>query len=709
MNGIKTWLKNNLLLCTLFFIGVSVSFFWFRKGLMFGGGEEGLPFYNIAKTLNLSSNVWYDSNGGYTVALFLPKVPYFQFINLLTSFGLSSVLLQVGTFMFLILTGVVSVFFLTKNLFKDSLSKQWLNWSSFIAALFYFFNPYSMSQIWSRGIYAQYFIFALAPLFLLLFAKGLKSGKYIYIFYATVVSFILSSAYVVATNAIILWTILLIYFLFHLWTIKNSNRKLLFSSIYLLATLLLWIFSNFWWFYPTLKVVGTAFSASFDTTFNINTLIAITTTYSTPKYVLRLLQKFIFFDARSYDGIYILPAFEILSWLIPLISVIPIFLLRKIKIVGFAIVLWLVGYLVSIGANPPLGQIFVWLFSKISFLQSFRNPYEKAGIIIMLGYTVLFSLGLGYLFVQKSKIKKVLASSILIGVCCIFVFPLWSGKFTNAWVSVPAYYKEADSWISSQPGSFKIMQLPLISGDGVRYTWEASYQGIEPAEFLFTNSSIGRNIVFNKPYYNVLLERFGIFTPGAFGPDPDISNSEFRSKEFWQELEKLNVRYLILHKDLDEKIINTKIKSVEDYLFNQKNIKHVKSFDQLEIYEVGISKNIQQIYSPTQKIKFEKINSTEYKIIIEDSKKPFDLYFLDNYDFGWELYIDDYLVSTHDKVFSYANKWRIDKTGSFDMVLKYKPQDYVTFGKKISFATILLMIIFILFKYIRSRSLEKLI
>ncbi|MCH7730824.1 DUF3367 domain-containing protein [Patescibacteria group bacterium] len=376
----------------------------------------------------------------------------------------------------------------------------------------------------------------------------------------------------------------------------------------------------------------------------------------------------------------------------------------------FYLSLFLISLFVVLGSNPPLGFAFEWIFTTLPPLQVFRNPYEKMGLIFLLAYTPFFSIGcikasLVIDKIVKKKFSSLLISSflimalILILVSGVYVWPMWKGIFAggvkmNVWVRVPSYYKQANDWLNRQEGEFRLIHFPLNAGDGIKYTWENSYQGTDPSEFLFSKHSIAKNVAFNKPYYNVLLERFGKLAKNAYGPDPDITNSEFRSEEFYQELEKLNVKYIILHFDVDTQLLRLDpADKMADYLSKQKNIKKVQSFGQLEIYEVKRSSKINLILSEDAETNYARINPATYEVIVNNiDNRPVKLNFLDLFDPSWEASINGETVKEHTKVFSYANSWIIDESDEeYKVVIKYKPQDYFKSGLKISLITLSLM------------------
>ncbi len=83
-------------------------------------------------------------------------------------------------------------------------------------------------------------------------------------------------------------------------------------------------------------------------------------------------------------------------------------------------------------------------------------------------------------------------------------------------------------------------------------------------------------------------------------------------------------------------------------------------------------------------------NPARYFIHIKNAKTPYYLAFLEAYDSLWHLYyikgntkipVSD---SNHLLVNSYANAWKIDKTGNYMLMLEFYPQEYFEFGIKVS-------------------------
>ncbi len=708
-------MKKTLLLVFICLILVSL---WFSKGLLFAGGEEGIPFYNLVRYYKMISSMWYGYETGGLVIGFLPQIPYFYIMKLLSEVGISGLLLQALTFFILMIVGVVSIYYLIRETVVDIIDKKYGEILPFIAAIFYLLNPFSLSQIWGRGLSPLFFPFACVPLFLLLFVLSLKRSSVVYLIFAELLGFIFSPAFSSPTQALVVWFPVLVYLVFYLTVNREDIRKIIFSLLYFVLFFVFWLLIQSWWLLPNFSLGGSIYSTALNSTqLNVEMLKGLSSSYPFNS-LIRLMQNGYFFDGAVYGDIYASPYFLLLSWSVPIISLFSLSKFRRSAYFKYYLSLFLISLFVCLGANPPFGRIFIFFFRRIVPLQAFRNPFEKFGIVFLLSYVPFFSIGLivfsekiwNFLKRRKLKINKITILAILMFLLNgIYIWPMWTGQFAggikyNPWIKVPDFYQQANDWLNNQKGDFRLLHVPLIPGDGSKYDWEDAYQGVEPSRFLFDRESISTQTGAHKEFYNILLGRFGGFLPNINGPDPDLSKSDFRSKELYQELSKLNVRYIILHRDLLAKLSGaTSFEDTKAYLDKQPNIKKVQSFGNLDIYGVEFPKNISIIYSPQTNVQYTKLSPTQYNISVK-SQKDFDLNFLTLYDPGWELYSDGEKIDNHFKIFSYANAWKIKK-GDFHLKLYFKPQESVDKGVQISLYTIIALLAVLLgyFIFIKSR------
>lgn len=681
---------------------------WFRQGLLFAGAEEQLSFYNYTKSLDLFSYSWLAVGTGMPTLLSLPRIPYFSVFETLYRIGFSAVFLQALTFFIIILSGILSVYYLIKETLADVIKEQWKTLVPFLGALFYFLNPFAMTQIWGRALSYQSFVFALVPSFLLFFILSLKRRNLIYCVLAVLSSLIFSSAYLSPASVISSWSAVGIYLLFYIYISRNNFRNVLFALSSFLLLIFLWVITNSFWIYPILKYGNELITGTLSSIDNVGSLKGLSPN-SRIYNVIRLIHR------EYYDGTYgsFYSSFLVIliSWLLPVFGIFSLSVFKKGAHFLFYLILFIVGIFVTIGANFPTGILFIWLFEHLPLLAILRNPYEKFGINLSLAYAPFFALGIMVLS-EKLSAKKVWLRNtyLLIFVFLQFVllvFPFWKGNFaggvkTSFWVKVPDYYLKANNWLSSQKEDFNILHLPLLPEDGVTYTWEHPYEGIEASEFLFDKTSIARNYDFNKDYYSALIERFGIAQPTANLPLWSNNNLDFKDESLIKELAKLNVRFIILHHDINYKF--RRALSPEDsarYIESINGISKVNTFGQLDIYKVNIPNDIGLIYSPDIIVSYRKINTTSYLVDVKGAKTKVNLYFLQQFHPSWKASISGKEVENHSEMFSYANKWTIDKIGDYQVEIRFVQQDAATLGSKIahlSFGLVVIILLLPLFK-----------
>lgn len=690
---------------------------WFQKGLLFAGGEESLMFYDLHKTFSLFNSVWYGTDTGYQSIVNLPRVPYFWFLNVALNTGFSNIQLQAFTFFLLLVIGSLAVFFLIKETVAVDLElggrKRLI---PLLAGIFYILNPFSISQIWGRGLSFQFFSFALIPIFLLFFILGLRRKNIIFGLLAVLLSFLLSPAYAHPAIVLTMWANVCLYLLFHLIRIKKQEKDIFFAISYFFIMLIAWLFTHAFWIYPVWQIGNQLFENS---TRNDGIAVLQGVSMHTPlQIVIRLVHNGVYYTDRIYGNVYTSLSYLILSWFIPIISLFAIKIFNKCTDSKFYTTLFFISLFLSIGSNFPTGWFVIWLFHIFPLLQVLRNPYEKFGINLVIAYTPFFAIGTIIIaekisgFLKSQKFVLPLIGLFMFLICVIFVWPMWNGSFAgglffNPWVRIPEYYKETDQWLSNQKGDFRILQVPLIPGDGIRYAWVHSFQGIEPSEYIFSKTSVGKDIYSNRNHYAVLLERFGRTNVGAYLPGRATDNLDFKDNSLASELAKLNVRYIILHNDVDWEFNGSvSPENTEEYLKKQNGIYKFASFGKLDIYKIEFPENIDLIYSPDTILTYEKISNTNYQINIKDAKHPFLIYFLEQFDNLWEAYINNEKIEDHSRVYSYANAWRIDKKGEYVVIIKYKPQEVFEKGLKFTYFALILIFLIMIFSLLRGKVTE---
>jgi len=304
-----------------------------------------------------------------------------------------------------------------------------------------------------------------------------------------------------------------------------------------------------------------------------------------------------------YSPIYATPAFIILSFLSPLLVFASLLYRKKEKlyILYFSLLSLTVLFFFK-GSQPPLGEIYIWLMKNFSLMTAFRNPLDKFGSLLPVGYSFLIGFTMASLFFmpRESKFHKPLRLSVLI-LCVlifvIFVFPFWTGqvfekggKIRPSWqVKVPDYYADASMWLASQRETFRIFPIPLTNMFGIPFNWEHGHGGADPRQFIFDKA-----LMYDENDVAKLIS--SNFTNGAINPANEKSVARM--------VGLLNVKYILVSEDIKESYFNIdkpsllRSKSVlkkEEY----DGIKFKKSFDKLYFYELSEDYYLPKIYSPT--------------------------------------------------------------------------------------------------------------
>lgn len=500
---------------------ITICFFftlsWYKYGLIIGGAEESLIFLDPQKTQDLYKYTWEDIHYGTPQTVNVTRYPNFVFLGYLKDLGVPPDLIQISTFLALIITSAIFTYLLAKEVLGN---KQMY---CLLAALFYIGNTFVFFNIWHRFLLAMFFFEALLPASIYFLYKVFKTNNILYLLSFLMISFILSSAYSLPSNAITLWTVLFFLLLSNLIEIRGSSKSLLKYIGWFSLFLLSWVLTNLWWIIPLNYQAVLVYSPVFGTNENIAVLRSIS-------------NQFPFLTSISFGYKNMLSMLQVVISFVMLPVVWLGFKETKSKDTrNFLLIIILVSYFVLNGSNFPTGGIFEFFFERIPQLQLFRNPYEKFGIVLAFAYSLLFPLGVLYL----SKISRYISIFLVILIFGFLFIPVWGGKVfgdenINFYVSVPADYKTANELLNQDTDEFRVLQLPLLVGGGLAYNWPNKYFGIHPNSFLFDKPSLEGLVLMKNPdnYWRVVRE--GFYTG-----------------KIKQLLKYANIKYLVLHKDID--------------------------------------------------------------------------------------------------------------------------------------------------------------
>lgn len=703
--------KNALLILVIICLILPLS--WFRPGLIIGGAEENLSFYNPMRSADLFRFTW-ERHFGSPITAGISRSPAFLFLGLLNQLGIPANILQITTFFLLIFVSAVTMYFLARELL--SLSPAW----SLLTALFYILNPFMFTSIWHRYLVAMMFFMPLLPLSLYAFQKLIRIKNLMMVPFFLAVSFIFSSAFSLPSNILTLWIVISV-FVFGL-IVANRFRMgyMLTLTGWLLLFFFSWVLANLWWIGSLSAQAVPEYSQQFSVNDNLFVLRSISQQYSFLNNIILGYPRFL---SQGYQ--------ILTGYLMLLICLIGLHVLKSNKVKAFFSILLAVSYFFMNGSNMPVGRFFEFLFSNITFLQVFRNPYEKFGITLAFLYSFIFVLGIMFIYKFSRWFSLILLSAIFL---ILFILP-WKGQVfgdpgVNFYVNVPEEYNRINSILNSDTNEFRILHLPIIPGGGLGYKWPKPYFGLTPSFFLFDKISIDGSVSKKEPdLYRRAL------------------NEGLHNGRIAQLLKYGNIKYLLFHKDLDynyagsespEEVIgylstqvayleqpvwygNLGLYQVKDKYFYPKvyvtsSIENADDWSDL----VREGNNPEAFIFPRHKIQdidYEfKSNETpelaiymrdptKYTIKVKNAFDPFWLVFSENFNPNWYANSKGRNFD-HFQINGFANGYFVDQTGDFEIQLEYTIQKKIPFYNSlslISFVVILIASFIISYKKLGSK------
>lgn len=630
----------------IFFVSTTLILIWFRQGLLYGGGDVGLPSYDPPRTLEKAIHIWWEASApGTIVPHGLTSVPFQVFQTLLYKLGLSPIAIQATVLWILLSTMGIGMYWLALTVFgrKPLLIT--------LAVLFYMFNPYMMVQVWHRFIHNTFFLAAVLPFLYIFWKKWIQTGSLLQLFLYALTN--LLGVYLFGAIAFIATTFILLIFttIVEVLFPWQGRRYLKIVCIRSVLAIIVWFFINAWWLIPVFTIVPATLSQQHSNVENLSTLLAISRQAIIPHIILGI-NSFYLYDKAEWGTIYNNYFFRFLPWL-SLVLLIPGFIKSlSTKRWLFWSLLFILGLFLAKGAASPFGYIYILGFSKVFALGALRNPFEKLGILLPFASAILLTIGAEWYLSTFKRYLKLLISvgfillTLLIGVN---LWPMWLGKVFGTldkpgFVIVPKSYSEADNFIKNQNKSGKILHLPLSSSESVIYNWEFEYSGIEPSQLLFKSLpsiSHGFNINPTDDALNALSYIFLV---------PDAGD------KILPLLQSFNIRFIILHKDINwHGGYLSETQSLENKLDQLNFLERKRIFGDLRLYEL---KN--EFFNPRLKL------TTNVQFFIPSQSIIYWPWLLssNNVDLLSPLY-----NKKDDLIFKYGNKLIV-----FSEVYKYSPK-----------------------------------
>lgn len=558
-----------------------LSITWFKDNLIIKAGDS---FYSLKPFDDLYrySYVWdHVFSTGLASPRSLANIPYGIFVCLLQLMGLSILNIEkILFFIFFALSGL-GVYFFSRTLFPNH------SLMAFTSAIFFMMNPYVLTNIWGTGFNTAPFAYALYPLTLYLFIKGLKDMKMYYIPILVLLWLIFSTASTnPAFSAPIIFT--MVYFLFLYFIIEKNNRTLLFGIKYTAILSFIIFLMNCWWILPALSLVKEQLLTVGASGSPMEIFIG-TSKYTTFSNIFRLLGAWTLYVKNfpdsyfSWSDIYATKTFIFLTFIIPIVSFYSLLIdnynTKEKKMISGIALLSLITLFILSGTNTPFGVINLWLFENIPIGFIFRYNYEKLGVILAFTYSLLIGFCLNYILTIKKRIYVFITIIFILDI--VIAFPFWTGDviypggntIPSYRIDIPYEYYLAEDYLKkTDQDDFRLLHLPGLVPPA--YRWKSGYVGTDFIDqYFFPN----KGIIGGAWTGNPISDDFQKAIIDAV--------KENNTKQIINSLNLANIKYIIVHTDFNRDYSFTQSPYSYRSIFNDsKDIPLIKSIGGLDIY-----------------------------------------------------------------------------------------------------------------------------
>lgn len=637
----------------LFFISLLIVWIWFKDRLFFGGGEVGLTFFDVSKLLRLYRGVWLETGLGFPSVLFLPTLPMFYLISFIPSFNIVW-LHQAFFFLMTLSIGMIGMYYLVLEIIGEK-NKT----GALVTSLFYTFNTYSVSQVFGRFIYAGMLLWAYLPLFLCLFLKWLRMGRYRDLLFITFSLLLFSYMFIQPAYIITLWFSAFLVSLSEYIVSKKERTKVVVRFI---SIFLLWIFTNIWWIYPYIKVGPSSLSGVESYEFNFSSLRGVSNFFPT-KEILLLRQRFFFNAGGPFSAFYSKNYTYILSVTALLVAFLGWLATKGKKYRVHLTIIAVSAWFISKGTNPPFGFItYQFLFSNFPITFLFRNPYEKFGAVWLLTYSIFFGLGTVWLLRKSdSRLIKYLLLFSTLAVSFMLGKYIWAGMVPpkSLKISVPTYYGSLNNDILKDKNDGRVLAMPLIYGEAARYKW--GYDGAEPSDYLMDKPTVVRMTLSDKLFDNKFLELY---------------NTPVSDSKFVKLLNEMNITYITFNDDyIIQNDAMLKVEQIKKELAKNQKLQKMGNYGPIALYKNLENKdgNVFDVLGDNPpKISYVKESHERYLVTVFEVTSPYLLVFKSEFNSLWQARIGGNVISSHDLIYDYANSWKVDKMGSYNIEVMFK-------------------------------------
>lgn len=391
----------------------------------------------------------------------------------------------------------------------------------------------------------------------------------------------------------------------------------------------------------------------------------------------------------------------------------------------FFALLGLLGAFLAKGANPPFGEVYLWLFNNFPGMNLFRDP-TKFYTLVALSYSVLipFSISKIYGWIKSQTKFSIFNFQNLFLIFAItyllfLIRPAWTGELGGTFKSkpVPKEYVELKDFLASQPEFFRTLWVPKKQRFGF---YSNNHPVLSSQEFVSPGSC-------QSPFCSMVDQTKKppkldpVNTPETEILDQvrNYSLSYFKHLETPGVLGRMGVKYVIVPSDSEGEIFLQDRKyseaEREKYLQVLNRIPWLQKIDfpcssdtyhcsGITIYQTP---NYQDhFFASGEKspgVVWKMLNPTRYVVEVKNVTQPFTLVFSETYDPLWQAKIGEKIIPS-EKLNETFNSFQINQRGDFEVVVEFAAQKYVWWGLVVSLGTLITAFLFLLRAKIAPRS-----
>jgi len=344
-------------------------------------------------------------------------------------------------------------------------------------------------------------------------------------------------------------------------------------------------------------------------------------------------------------------------------------LFTKRTILFFSLI-GLVGAFLGKGANPPFGDVYIFLFDYLPGFVVFRDP-TKWYVLTALSFSILIPSGVYFIY-TTIRVKYISNLFLLALICYLFflISPALLGELTGTFQKdeVPKEYVVFKNFLQKQTDFSRTLWVPRQQ----RFSFYSKiHPPVEAIHLLHATSSAQAIKKMKKE-----------------GPD---------------FLAQLSIKYIIVPYDSTEDIF------LKDRKYNDKEyqktvsmleeiswLKKVDGFGKIAVFKTP------EYYdhfwlSGDGTVRYTMIDTSDYTFVV-DIKSPQKLIFAENYNPFWQIKTRNTVIAS-EKTKNGLNSFFLSKAGTYTGEVTFLPTKYYQYGRIISFITFFgILVVFVKYR-----------